>query len=163
MSFVPWCRTFCGWLNRSWLCLHGFAIWQQKRKNGAGERFVLEIRTSSVRAYGCMEMTKSLWPSKVSFFFLSETLVSRSQSCSNEWRNLWKIMKCGFIYLWKQPKGPGAHSHRHSIWLLSIKGKLASMTCWMVCFNRRGQLQRLVVFFFQLWQVASTPGVSTPW
>lgn len=31
----------------------------------------------------------------------------------------------------------------------------------MVCFNRRGQLQRVVVFFLQLWQVASTPGVST--
>lgn len=45
VSFVLRCRTFCGPLNGSWLCLHGFAIWQQKGKNGAGERFVSGIRT----------------------------------------------------------------------------------------------------------------------
>lgn len=55
-----------------------------------------------------------------------------------------------------------SHTLTHMLLLLSTKTKLASMTCWMVCFNGRAQLQRLVDFFLRLWQVASTPGVSTP-
>lgn len=53
-------------LNGSWLCLHGFAIWQQKGKNGARERFVLEIRTSSPSQLTADKVTikKSPFPSK---------------------------------------------------------------------------------------------------
>lgn len=164
VPFVLWCRTFCGWLNRSWLCLHGFAIWQQKGKNRAGERFVLEIRTSSVTAYSRIEPTKSLWQSKVCLLLIW-TLMWDSQGHSQARRNLWKMICRVFLCApwlagWQAAQALRAFMRR-CVWLLSIKGKLASMTCWMVCFNGRGQLQRLVVLFFQLWQVASTPGVST--
>lgn len=65
---------------------------------------------------------------------------------------LWNELHCALNAPWCKP-GPVRAFRRCCccccFWLLSIKGKLASMTCWMVCFNRQGQLQRLVVFFLQ--------------
>lgn len=154
MSFVLWCRTFCGWLNGSWLCLHGFAIWQQKGKNGAGERFVLEIRTRPSELMAARSWLSHSGHQKSSIYHNIYVRYVNQRNGETPW-----IMKCCLCL-----DGPGprsAHQFRQNICPLSIKGKLANMTCWIVCFNRRGQLQRLVVFFFELWQVASTPGVPT--
>lgn len=131
-----------------------------KRKEWSRRALCVGNQNKPVRAYGCIELTKSLWQSKVSIFI--KTFMSDGRISSNKRRNLWKKyeMRLCFSAHWEAAQARCAFRDC-CIWLLSIKGKLASMTCWMVCFNRRGQLQRLVVFFFQLWQVASTPGVST--
>lgn len=135
-----------------------------KRKEWSRRALCVGNQNKPVRAYGCIELTKSLWPSKVSIFIKTFMSDSRSSSTTNG-ETWWKIYEMRLLFYffahWRAGPGPACAFRHCCIWLLSIKGKLASMTCWMVCFNRRGQLQRLVVFFFQLWQVASTPGVST--
>lgn len=130
-----------------------------KRKEWSRGALCVGNQNKPVRAYGCVELTKSLWPSKVSIFIKTSmsTLFTQSEKLmENDQMRKYELVSAH----WRPVQAQGAFRHC-CIWLLSIKGKLASMTCWMVCFNRRGQLQRLVVFFFQLWQVASTPGVST--
>lgn len=129
-----------------------------KRKEWSRRALCVGNQNTAVRAYGCIELTKSLWQSKVSIFI--KTFMSNSGSGSILWRNWWKVvlgfflwneLHCAFHAPWRKPSPVRAFRRCCCccFWLLSIKGKLASMTCWMVCFNRQGQLQRLVVFFLQ--------------
>ena len=142
-----------------------------KRKEWSRRALCVGNQNKPVRAYGCTELTKSLWAIK-SLHFRQNIHVKaveaapskKKQKKRGNLRGNYEMRPLFSALVRLRAQRSAAHRSRRAtarVWLLSIKGKLASMTCWMVCFNRRGQLQRLVVFFFQLWQVASTPGVST--
>lgn len=127
MSFVLWCRTFCGWLNGSWLCLHGFAIWQQKGKNGAGERFVLEIRTSPSEL-----MAARSWQSHslaIKSLRFHQNIHVRQSEGFKHGRNLWKKMKWAFCCAarGRTARALRALRRRCCVWLLSIKGKVSGL------------------------------------
>ena len=145
-----------------------------KRKEWSRRALCVGNQNKPVRAYGCTKLTKSLWAIK-SLHFHQNIHVEAVEVAPRKKKKKKKKTGRLMVELWNAPffscfsalvrlRAQRTHRARLAtarVWLLSIKGKLASMTCWMVCFNRRGQLQRLVVFFFQIWQVASTPGVST--
>lgn len=123
-----------------------------KRKEWSRRVLCVGNQNKAVKAYSCMELTKSLWQSKVSIFI--------KNICVTQWKWLSLTegpMKRFFLLLFFSLKDASSLSESCArtnaesgcsvpdcccFWLLSIKAKLASMTRWMVCFNRQGQLQR---------------------
>lgn len=109
-----------------------------KRKEWSRRVLCVGNQNKAVRAYGCMELTKSLWQSKVSIFI--------KNVCVAQWKWLRlteEPTKRFFLLLFFFLKDASSFSESSArtnaesvcsvpdcccFWLLSIKAKLASMT-----------------------------------
>lgn len=127
------------WLTE-WVLAMSTWICHMATKSKEWSRRVLCVgnQNKAVRAYGCMELTKSLWQSKVSIFI--------KNVCVTQWkwlRLMEEATKRFFFFLLffletrQASASPTTRTDAESgcsvpdcccFWLLSIKAKLASMT-----------------------------------